>query len=145
MSTLSKLEKYIPVLNHFIENVPDVPHNTVQTYKEYFYIRKPYTVLLFKNYEDAFEMNQISHAFGIVNYGKSSSITTCVNGLSTNNEMYQITPNEIFFSSLIMNRDIDKGEYFSLSIEHNLFLKYEELHLLYRIKEPGCTINIKNL
>lgn len=141
----NKIEAVIHVLNYFIENVPDVPHNTVQTYEEYFYIRKPYSVLLFKNYEDAFEMNQISHAFGIVNYGKNSSMTTCVNGFGANGEMYQIAPDEIFFSSLIMNRDIDKGEYFSLSIEHNLFLKYEELNLLYKIKEPGCTINIKNL
>lgn len=140
-----KIEAVIPVLNYFIDNVPDVPHNSVQTYQEYYYIRKPYSVLLFKNYEDAFEINQIGSAFGIVNYGKNSSMTTCVNGFGLKSDMYQITPNEIFFSALTLDRDIDKGEYFSLSIEHNLFLNYEEFKLLYQIKEPGCTINIKNL
>lgn len=141
----NKIKEIIPVLNYFIDNVPDVPPNLVQTYQEYYYIRKPYAVLLFKNYEDVFEMNQIASAFGIVNYGKSSSMTTCVNGFGLKSDMYQITPKEVFFSEITLDRNIGKGEYFSLSIEHNLFLNYEELNLLFQIKEPGCTINIKNL
>lgn len=140
----SKIKEVIPVLNHFIKNVPDVPHNTVQTYEDYFYIRKPYTVLLFKNYEDAFEVNHITAAFGIINYGKVSTLTACVNGFG-NGDRYSITPMDVFFGSLTMNRDIDKGEYFSLSIENNFFLNYEEFKLLYEIEDPGCTLNIKKL
>lgn len=140
----NKIKEVIPVLNYFMKNVPDVPHNTVQEYGEYFYIRKPYTVLLFKNYEDAFEVNHINTAFGIINYGKSSILTTCVNGFG-NSDRYSITPQDVFFSTITISRDIDKGEYFSLSIENNFYLNFEEFKLLFEIEDPGCTLNIKNL
>lgn len=147
MSTLIKLQKVIPVINHFIDNVPDVPHNTVQEYGEYFYIRKPYSVIIFSEYEHAFASNQIKNCCAMVNYGKSTMRTSCINEYFSGNQTssYSITDTEVQFDDIVMSLDVTKDEYFSHSISSNIFLSYEEFRELFNIKRPGATINIKNL
>lgn len=147
MSILSKLQAIIPVINHFIDNVPDVPHNTVQQFGEYFYIRKPYSVLIFSAYEDAFESNQIKKSCAMVNYGKSTMRVSCINDYydSKNTSSYSITEHKVEFDDTVMSLDVSKDEYFTNSISSNIFLSYEEFKELFNIKWPGATINIKNL
>lgn len=147
MSTLIKLQKVIPVVNHFIDAVPDVPHNTVQQFGDYFYVRKPYSVLIFSKYQDAFESNQIKYSCAMVNYGKTAMRISCINDYfdSKTASSFSITETNVYFHDLVMDINVTKDEYFSNSLGNDIFLTYEEFKVLFTIKSPGATINIKNL